>query len=299
MQETIKVRKLETMGRPLDKAANSYLVNIAGYTLLIDGGSGPPLELREEKVDYVLLTHWHWDHVLSIVRMPLQARVCASERTIKYISESAPSYEGYGALVKAFSKVPPELLSIAKASFSNTSEILRFFSARKDWLIKLSDCEPVRLSLVKVISCPGHSDDHVCYIVDDHAFVGDSVNPGEGLTLLSVPDYISSIMTLMADNSWRVAHPGHGPDIDRNEASSWASELIRGKIGKLLKLRSSLSPEWRPLEEYLDMLYPEAGPVAKWIGARSLLGYAFSLEQLGMVELKTDSSPWMIRAKGS
>jgi glyoxylase-like metal-dependent hydrolase (beta-lactamase superfamily II) len=297
MEEVKELIKFETWNAPLDRPANSYLVITSKYSLLIDGGSSPIPDLKSYDIDYVLLTHWHWDHVLGLVRSDLDAVICASSRTINYISKELPTYEGFQALKNAFGAVPTEFEAVAQKSLGNTVTVLEHFSKRRDQLVDIKSCDPARLGYVSVVECPGHSDDHVCYIVGEHAFVGDSINPGEGLTLLSVPDYMSSMLKLFAIDNWHVAHPGHGPEVTRERAAQWLSELFRSKIEKMAKLASSLDGQWRPLKDYLDVLYPEASPVIRWIGARSLLGYAISLQQLGVAELKTDGSPWLIRAK--
>lgn len=298
MVKVKEVVRFESWAAPLDRPANSYLVITDRYNLLIDGGSSPISSLKSYGIDYILLTHWHWDHVLGLVDSGLDVTICASSRTINYISKKPPMYEGFQALKNAFGAMPTELEAIARRSLSNTTTVLEHFSKGRHRLVDVKSCDPVRLGYVNAIECPGHSDDHVCYIVGEHAFVGDSINPGEGLTLLSVPDYISSMLKLFALADWRVAHPGHGPEVTREQTAQWLSELLRSKVEKMIKLASFLGGHWRPLKDYLDVLYPKADPVVKWVGARSLLGYAISLQQLGIAELKTDSSPWLIRAKG-
>lgn len=291
----VVVIRLETWVEPLDRPANSYLVSAGGLKFLIDAGVG---QLPKEALEapYVLLTHWHWDHVLGLARSRYAGTLCASPRTISYLRGSPPAYEGSAAALRAFGDVPEELKPMLQVGLSRISEIKEYMKSVES-VRTFNECEPVARGLVRVLECPGHSDDHTCFIVGSHAFVGDSVNPGSGLSVLDINDYIRSMELLLSDPRWLTAHPGHGPDVDRAYVSSWVAETLISKVRKLIKMRSLLSPDWRPLKDYLELLYGSENAFAKWVGARSLLGYAISLAKMGLAELNTEVQPWTIRAK--
>ncbi|MGC9071652.1 MAG: MBL fold metallo-hydrolase [Acidilobus sp.] len=289
------MKRFSTWIEPLDRPANGYLVKHEGYLLVIDGGvQEPPAEAL--KAPYALLTHWHWDHVLGLARGKYRGVICASSYTVQYLQGSLPTFEGSSAIMKAFGEVPDAIRPLLEASLSRVYEIINYVRSGVR-LTTLDDCEPVQVGVVKVIDCPGHSDDHVCYKVGEHAFVGDSVNPDAGLSILSLEEYLRSLLRLLSDPTWTVAHPGHGRDVDRAYVAGWAAETLSGKIKRVTTLRSLLSRDWKPLVSYLDVLYGPKDPLAKWIGARSLLGYALSLARMGLAELNTDSKPWSIRAR--
>ncbi len=293
----MNVKRFSTWAEPLDRPANSYLVQSDDALFLVDGGVQEPPE-EALRAPYALLTHWHWDHALGLARARYRGLVCASPRTLDYLRGATPRYEGSAAVLRAFGEVPSQLRPLLELSLSRTKEVISYFRA-EGRLASVYDCEPVQTGLVRVVECPGHTDDHVCYLVGGHAFVGDHVNPDSGLSILDLEDYISSLLGLLSDPAWTVAHPGHGRDVDRGYVAEWASETVTGKLRRIARLMSMLSREWRPLASYLDALYGSENPFAKWIGARSLLGYALTLERMGVVELNTEAQPWTIRARES
>ncbi len=291
----MNVRRFSTWVEPLDRAANAYLVQVDDLSFLVDGGvQGPPeYALR---APYALVTHWHWDHVLGLARAKYRGLICASHRAIDYLSGATPRFEGSAAVMRAFGEAPQELRPLLELSLARVNEVIGYIKG-EGRVAPVEECEPVQTGVVKAVSCPGHSDDHLCYIVGDHAFVGDLVNPDAGLSVLDLEDYIASLLGLLSYGSWSIAHPGHGRDVDRGYVAKWAAESISGKLRRVVKLASMLSVEWRPLASYLDALYPSENPFVRWIGARSLLGYALTLEKMGLAELNTEGQPWTIRAR--
>ncbi|MGC9210199.1 MAG: MBL fold metallo-hydrolase [Acidilobus sp.] len=288
------VKRFSSWVEPLDRPANSYLVEVEGQTLLIDGGvEPPPSEVLNAR--FALLTHWHWDHVLGLARGGYKGAICASTLTLQYLRGSLPAFEGSAAVLKAFGEVPDNVRPFLEVSLARLREVLDYMRTAK--LVELDSCEPVQTGIIKALQCPGHSDDHVCYVAGPHAFVGDAINPDSGLSIMSLEDYIKSLVRLLSDAGWEIAHPGHGRDVDRAYVAEWASENITGKIRRIVTFRSILSKEWTPLVSYLDALYGSKDPFVKWIGARSLLGYALSLARMGLAELNTSTQPWTIRAR--
>ncbi len=278
----------------LDRPANYYVVQLNNAKVAVDAGVERSSELAS--ADYVLLTHWHWDHVLGLARTGYIGRVCASETTLRHLQGEPPKFEGAEALRQAFKALPPEAIPLASMSISYTREAIEYIKGGHVELLSLKECEPIVSGLVKPISCPGHTDDHVCYIIDEMAFVGDMINPGGGLSILSLPQYIKSWIALASDTSWTTVMPGHGDSVGRREVLNLVTDEIISKMRRMLRLYSFLNEAPRPLSQYLDLLYPNTSPLIKWVGARSLVGYAVSLAELGLVELNTSSSPWLVRA---
>ena len=278
----------------LDRPANSYLVEVDGITIVVDGGVEGRLLGR---ADAVLLTHWHWDHVLGIARSGYRGPVCASKRTLDYLTGRYPAMEGARAISNAFSVMPAGVALIAKRLLAIVDEVRDFFKYRAD-ARDLDECDVIRNGLVEYLECPGHSDDHTCYKVEDVVFVGDHANPGSGLSILSLTSYVRSSLELLSDGGWRVAMPGHGDPLSRSELASYMEAQVRSKVRRVAELYRLLSKEWQPLENLLPKLYEGASldSLLAYVSARSLLGYALTLVELGLAELNSDRSPWTIRA---
>ena len=278
----------------LDRPANSYLVEVNGTAIGIDGGVEGRLLKR---ADVVLLTHWHWDHVLGVVRSGYQGPICASKKTLDYLADRRPAMEGARVISSAFSSIPADVASIAKRLLAIVNEVRDFFKYKAD-VRELDDCDVVKSGLINYVECPGHSDDHMCYRLEDVVFVGDHVNPGSGLSILSLASYLRSSLELLSDGGWRVAMPGHGGSLSRSELASYVEAQVRSKVRRTAELYRLLSKDWQPLEDLLPKLYEgeRLDPLLMYVSARSLLGYAITLVEMGLAELNSGRSPWTIRA---
>lgn len=144
------------------------------------------------KVEYILLTHGHFDHVMGVNDLK---RALKTEAVIN-----------------------KDDLAIS----DNVNEFTRLFGLpdsdipQYDKFIKDGDIIPVGKMQIKVIHTPGHTEGGVCYLIEDKMFSGDTLFKesvgrtdlfGGSFTKLS--NSIKNKLFQLDDNI--TVYPGHGP----------------------------------------------------------------------------------------
>ena len=144
------------------------------------------------KVQYILLTHGHFDHVMGVNALK---KVLNTEAVIH-----------------------KDDLAIS----DNVNEFTRLFGLpdgevpKYELFIKDGDIIPVGDMKIKVIHTPGHTEGGVCYLIDDKMFSGDTLfRESVGRTDLfggsfeKLSDSIKNKLFKLNDNI--TVYPGHGP----------------------------------------------------------------------------------------
>lgn len=163
---------------------------------IIDAGN-PTFAVQEivEKealtVQYIILTHAHYDHIYYFEEYRLQA---PHAKTVAHPLDDA--------------MLPNPRL--------NASEIFgpqRRFS-QVDFCVTEGDCLPLGNGQLKIYHTPGHTPGGICIQADQYLFTGDTLfYDGFGRTDLgagSVQDMSASIERLYAMNPEWIVLPGHG-----------------------------------------------------------------------------------------
>lgn len=135
---------------------NCYLITdtATGKSALVDctdDGKRMKDFIGDAKLEYILLTHGHFDHIAGVkgIQELTGAKVVIS-------SEDSPMLSSSKASLAAF----------CGAQQNNTVA---------DIIIKDGDTITLGESIIKVISTPGHTKGGVCYICDDKIFTGDTL----------------------------------------------------------------------------------------------------------------------------
>lgn len=175
---------------------NCYLIEdeASGALAVIDPGDHSDaviseIDRRGGKLDYILLTHGHYDHVLGVAELceRYHPTVCAAQKELLLISE--PSYnlsKNHGLTIPPFTVGRP---------------------------LKDGDTVTLGESEIRFLLTPGHTMGSGCYIVDDCIFSGDTLFcTSIGRTdfpTSSMRDMMKSIERLRdLDGDYRV-FPGH------------------------------------------------------------------------------------------
>jgi glyoxylase-like metal-dependent hydrolase (beta-lactamase superfamily II) len=228
-----------------------YLVN---SSVLIDGGfcSAEQAEQISKftekfgKVDKVLITHHHIDHVGLIFFKPVQAYIHQNEVKLLEVYTHPDNFlkfylkycKEYGVPEKytAFTKILSSMKLAVKArieTLSDGNEIYGF----------------------KVIHTPGHTPGHLCFYREGILFSGDTVLsdttphispypyfPGRN----PVEDYLKSLQKLMKLDL-EIIYPAHG-EIIRNPRKR-IEELVEHYLTRIDEIFNLLNKNWRKLED--------------------------------------------------
>jgi glyoxylase-like metal-dependent hydrolase (beta-lactamase superfamily II) len=156
--------------------------------------------------------------------------------------------------------------------------------------VGLLGVEPTRLGdgqsggPLTALATPGHAADHLCFLAEDEAFVGDLI-AGMGSTIVppranggSLADYMASLRRL-AEKELRVLHPGHGPDI--TDPAAKIAEYIAHRQEREDKLVAALGRGERSRAALLDEVWDDVPAQLRGAAAVAMQAHLEKLEDEG------------------
>ncbi len=200
---------------PGSYGSNCYLLESDGHALVVDPSAAASAILRRVEadgctLDGVLLTHGHFDHIMSI----------------DTLREAIP-----GLPVSIHTGDAPMLTDGDKNGFAFFFQKERVWRAADKYLSD-GDTVTVGASTLKVIHTPGHSRGSVCFLCEEDKLLitGDTLfADGIGRWDLWGGDYETlrhSLITLgQMDGSLRI-YPGHGEDAPLARAALRAAQYL-------------------------------------------------------------------------
>lgn len=155
---------IQALDSPHEFASNCYLISSCGEYAVVDPSAPYSEELCRGSVRYILLTHAHFDHMWDVASW---AENTSAELIILDAERGALS----DPMRNCF-------------KLYNGSDNGYFGEARE-----VSDGEtlPFGDTQIKVMACPGHTVGSTAYIIDNIAFVGDTVFEGGGYGRCDLP----------------------------------------------------------------------------------------------------------------
>jgi glyoxylase-like metal-dependent hydrolase (beta-lactamase superfamily II) len=118
----------------------------------------------------------------------------------------------------------------------------------------LSDGEVIEAAglTVRVVRTPGHTNDSLCFVLDDAVLTGDTIL-GSGTTVLSgsdtaLADYLDSLQRIAEFGNGKVLLPAHGPN--HPDTAVVARKYLAHRLARLDQVRDALK-----------VLGPDAGPL--------------------------------------
>ncbi|MCE4624751.1 MAG: MBL fold metallo-hydrolase [Desulfurococcales archaeon] len=275
---------------PLDQPVNSYY--IGEIDTVIDAG----IEPAKEDAEYYLITHWHWDHSMGLTSLR-DRKICMPRPTLEIIE--------HGLFEDRFRRIlEAGGVRISELERAFISEMGRRYKRVRDSLLlndvlTLEECPLISKGIVRSMQCPGHSVDHVCFIIGGHVFTGDTLIPGKRTTIVDFREHRRTLLRLLSEPSWRVLHPGHGDDMSREEALLVAEHHSIERCDRVYRILSKIPRgEWVALDNVMATVYGVRPSLRAFVALRTLTGYIKELEDLGIIEVDRTISPWRLRIKG-
>jgi glyoxylase-like metal-dependent hydrolase (beta-lactamase superfamily II) len=153
---------------------------------------------------------------------------------------------------------------------------------------------------LRALHTPGHTPDHVCYLLEDESalFSGDlmagtgTVRVGDGRGELA--DYLASL-DLVADVEAAVLYPGHGPIVD--DPAARIAEYREHRLGRERQVLEALGAGCTTVAEVVERLYADVPRHLHAQAGRNVLAHLMKLEDEGRVQ--TQSHGWRLVATGT
>lgn len=176
--------------------SNSYLIGSSGEYAIIDPSADFEKSVEKypqisNKLKYILLTHSHFDHMLTINKW---TSVC--DKVIVGAGDAAALSDSKLNCYLGF-------LGVDDGYYGEYEAV--------------SDGDSIRLGTetVKVIGCPGHTPGGVSYMVNDNVFCGDTVFARGGYGRCDLPggdinQLEKTLIKLITHINDAVFYPGHG-----------------------------------------------------------------------------------------
>lgn len=186
---------------PVHFASNCYLLTSDGKTAVAIDPSQPRVleeaEKRGLKIEYILLTHGHWDHI-----------------------------GGCGAVQKAGAKLgclkgEDDLALFHHLGMKPIDPFTVDFTFEDGDILSLCGMD------IKVMATPGHTAGSVCFLIENYLFSGDTLFAGDAgrtdLPTSSEEAMQESLKKLRSLTQNYILHPGHYDDstLDYEKQNNW------------------------------------------------------------------------------
>lgn len=153
---------------------------------------------------------------------------------------------------------------------------------------------------LRAIETPGHTDDHVCFLLEEERalFSGDLI-AGTGTVVVGAgrPDlarYLASL-EFVATLEPRVILPGHGPLV--SDAAAKIREYLEHRLGRERQIVAELARGGRSIDAIVTVIYADVRPDLHPAAARNVRSHLWKLEAEGRAEER--DGIWVPRAAGA
>jgi glyoxylase-like metal-dependent hydrolase (beta-lactamase superfamily II) len=143
---------------------------------------------------------------------------------------------------------------------------------------------------LEVIHTPGHSVDHLCFLVDDVLFTGDHIMGGSSVMVEDMGSYLHSLARLRGLGLTRL-HPGHGDDMDEPDAViDW---YIAHRRQRHEQIYEAIAGGASTIPEIVETVYADVDRSLHPLAARSVSAHLELLREEGRIAL-TGNGPTLI-----
>ena len=192
---------------------NTYIVKNGEFAVVVDSGVAvKTLQDALEKygnpqVKAVLLTHAHFDHILSLEDY-IQRFNCPVYIHKKGIDNLINPVNNYSAFTDNIIQIQSK----------------NIVSLPKDKKIKIDGFD------ISYLYTPGHTDDSVCYVIDEVIFTGDTLFDGligrTDLANSSADEMLKSLKLLNKEFCYQACFPGHGRKGSGDSVHNYLTNLL-------------------------------------------------------------------------
>lgn len=131
--------------------------------------------------------------------------------------------------------------------------------------VRLSDGDHVRVGGVSIesVHTPGHTADHLCFLIEDRLFTGDHIMGGSTVVMEDAAAYLQSLYRVRALDVRRI-EPGHGPSMD--DAGTVIAGYIEHRLAREREIVEAIRAGASTVADVVDAVYSfvpvDLGPAA-------------------------------------
>lgn len=131
--------------------------------------------------------------------------------------------------------------------------------------LRIADGDAIRVGSVELVAVhtPGHTPDHLCYLLGDRLFTGDHIMGGSTVIIEDAADYLDSLYKVR-DLAVARIEPGHGAAMD--DAAAVVEEYIDHRLMRERQLVEAIRAGAATVGDLVEVVYghvpPEIVPAA-------------------------------------
>jgi glyoxylase-like metal-dependent hydrolase (beta-lactamase superfamily II) len=150
-------------------------------------------------------------------------------------------------------------------------------------LLRDGDTLPIGDEEAAVLHTPGHTADHLCFLVGDALFTGDHLMGGSTVIIEDLTAYLDSLRKLQPLALSRL-YPGHGPEIEDPQAL--IAEYIAHRLDRERQVQAALAEGAGTVGEVVTAVYEGLDPALRHAAAWSVAAHLRKLGGEGTVEFE-------------
>ncbi len=141
---------------------------------------------------------------------------------------------------------------------------------------------------LEAVATPGHTPDHLCFLLGDELFTGDHVMGGSSVVIDDLAAYLGSLRRLLPLGLTRL-HPGHGPVIDDPDAT--IRQYIDHRLLRERQVLDALAGGASTVGEVVAAVYADVDPALHPIAVFSVAAHLRKLAVDGRVSFSGAAEP--------
>lgn len=153
--------------------------------------------------------------------------------------------------------------------------------------IRLDDGQTHRVGVVELeaIHTPGHTEDHLCYRIENVLFTGDHIIGGSSVMVDDLGPYLASLRRLQGQNLERLL-PGHGEEMSNAEAViDW---YLAHRLERHEQIYQVIVSGADTLQDVVATIYAGVDAALHPLAARSVRAHVGLLEEEGRIAWQGD-----------
>jgi glyoxylase-like metal-dependent hydrolase (beta-lactamase superfamily II) len=135
-------------------------------------------------------------------------------------------------------------------------------------------------SELRVIYTPGHSDDHVCYLIDGALFTGDHVMGGSTVVVEDMVAYLESLHRLQRE-AIDTIYPGHGERVD--DPQQLLAEYVAHRLEREEQILAAVRSGAGTVGEVVEIVYADVDRSLHSLAAHSVAAHLRKLNSEGRI----------------